>query len=148
MNKTNPLSPLDHANPRQMTIRRPGTLAATPSPDGISTAPFWVEMLLESSIEGENTAMRATLDPGVTTRWHSHPRGQLLYVLSGVGQVQRHGDEIKEVRAGDAIWFAPDEIHWHGAHPDSPFSYISIQAVANGAAVSWFEDVTPQETQQ
>jgi quercetin dioxygenase-like cupin family protein len=131
--------PVDKALPAQMTIRRAG--AATRAPDGIASGSFWVEMLLASTRGGENTAMRATLDPGIVTHWHSHPRGQILYVLSGVGRVQRDGGGIEEVRAGDCVWFGPDERHWHGAAPDSVFSYVSIQAVYKGTAVRWTEPV-------
>jgi quercetin dioxygenase-like cupin family protein len=130
----------EQAHPTQMTIRRAGA-ATQRAPDGISSGPFWVEMLHSSSRDGENTAMRATLDPGIVTHWHSHPRGQILYVLSGVGCVQRDGGRIEEVRAGDCVWFAPDERHWHGAAPDSVFSYVSIQAVYKGTAVRWMEPV-------
>jgi quercetin dioxygenase-like cupin family protein len=126
-------------NPKTMTIRRPGK--AVRSPEGIATAPFWVEMLLEGSADDENTAMRATLDPGTITRWHTHPRGQLLYVLSGRGLAQRECGPVAELRAGDAVWFAPGERHWHGAADDSPFSYISIQATENGSIVEWLQPV-------
>lgn len=126
-------------NPREMTIRRPGS--ATRSPEGISTAPFWVEMLLDGSADGENAAMRATLDPGTITRWHTHPRGQLLYVLSGRGLAQRAGGPVEMVQSGDAVWFAGGERHWHGATDDSPFSYLSIQAAENGSFVEWLDAV-------
>lgn len=43
--------------------------------------------------------------------------------------------------AGDAVWFAPGEHHWHGAADDSPFSYLSIQAVENGSIVEWLQPV-------
>jgi quercetin dioxygenase-like cupin family protein len=126
--------------PAEMRIRRAGTAIAR-SPDGIASGPFWVEWLLEGREDGEMTAMRATIDPGVRTRWHSHPLGQLLYVLHGVGQVQRDGGAVEEVRAGDSIWFAPDERHWHGATADSVFAYVSIQRVWNGVAVHWMGPV-------
>jgi quercetin dioxygenase-like cupin family protein len=132
------MSPVEQAHPAQMTIRRAGA-ATQRAPEGIASGPFWIEMLLSSSREGDNTAMRAMLDPGVVTHWHSHPRGQILYALSGVGHVQRDGGEIEEVRAGDCVWFAPGERHWHGATPDSTFAYISIQAVHQGTAVHWME---------
>ncbi|RDJ08902.1 cupin domain-containing protein [Rhizobium grahamii] len=126
-------------NPKHMTIQRPGN--AVRSPADIATAPFWVEMLLEGAADGENTAMRASLDPGTITRWHTHPRGQLLYVLSGKGLAQHEGGAVEELRAGDAVWFATGEKHWHGATPDSPFSYISIQASEAGRIVDWLEPV-------
>jgi quercetin dioxygenase-like cupin family protein len=40
------------------------------------------------------------------------------YVLSGVGLVQREGEPGQKVRSDDAVWFAPGELHWHGATPD------------------------------
>jgi len=126
-------------NPERMTIRLPGN--AVRSPVGSATAPFWVEMLLEGAADGENTAMWASLDTGTITRWHAHPRGQLLYILSGKGLAQRDGGAIEELRTADAVWFAAGEKHWHGAGPDSPFSYLSIQAAEAGRFVDWLEPV-------
>lgn len=128
------------ANPKQMTVRRSGDVLVH-SPEGISTAPFWVQMLLESSIDGENTAIRAQLEPGTITRWHAHPRGQLLFVLAGSGLAQRENGPVETLHQGDAVWFAPGERHWHGATAEDSFSYISIQAVENGRSVDWFEHV-------
>ena len=126
-------------NPTAMTIRRPG--GAVRSPDGIASAPFWVEALLEGSAAGENAAMRATLDPGTITNCHTHPRGQLLYALSGIGRAQRDGGPVEEIRPGDAVWFAAGEKHWHGAAEDAPFSYVSIQATDGERFVDWLEPV-------
>ena len=128
------------ANLHDMTIRRVGAGIAR-APEGVASAPFWAEMLLESAVDGENTAMRATFDPGVRSPWHTHPRGQLLYSLSGLGLVQRDGGPIEELRPGDCVWFAPNERHWRGAHPSSAFSYLSVQAVENGVYVRWMEPV-------
>jgi quercetin dioxygenase-like cupin family protein len=128
---------------KQMTVRRAGEQVIR-SPDCISSAPFQVEMLLDNTRDGENTAIRAMLEPGTITRWHTHPRGQLLYVLSGCGLVQRENGPIVPISEGDSVWFAPGERHWHGASPDSPFSYISIQAVESGRSVDWFEPMEPQ----
>ncbi|MGO4574154.1 cupin domain-containing protein [Microvirga sp. 2TAF3] len=127
-------------NPGKMTVRRPGE-KLTRSPDGLSTTPMQVEPLLDGSRNGENTAMRAMLDPGTIANWHAHPRGQLLYVLSGTGIVQADGGPIITVHEGDSVWFDPGERHWHGATRDDSFSYISIQAVQGGRAVDWFEPV-------
>jgi len=69
-----------------MTIRRAGTASAR-SADAIATGDVWVELLFESNRDGEVTMMRVTVDPGVVTHWHTHPRGQMLYVLSGIGLV-------------------------------------------------------------
>lgn len=127
-----------HASPP--TIHRAGENVGR-SPEGISSAPFWVEMLVRANKDGDLTAMRATLEPGTLTHWHSHPDGQILYVLSGVGLAQRKDSAVEELRAGDCITFLPGEIHWHGAAAHSPFAYISIQGFRDGRAADWFEPV-------
>ncbi|MBB4566452.1 cupin domain-containing protein [Rhizobium leucaenae] len=131
MNRTSIRQPLP--------IHRAGT-AIQRSPEGIANAPFWVEMLVQDNEDGRLTAMRCTLEPGTMTRWHTHPHGQILYVLSGVGLAQRDNELAEELRAGDCITFAPGERHRHGATLDSTFAYISIQAQQNGDAVTWLED--------
>lgn len=131
--------------PATMSLFRAGE-GITTAPGGVSSGPFLVQMLLSSRTEGEMTAMRAFVPPGVVTHWHSHPRGQLLFVLDGVGLVQREDYEQIEIRTGDAVWFAPDERHWHGAAPASPFSYLSIQPVMNGKAVEWFGPVNEESS--
>ncbi|MET0257253.1 MAG: cupin domain-containing protein [Methylobacterium sp.] len=123
-----------------MTIRRAGDGIAA-APTGMASGSFLVQTILASQAEGEMTAMRVYLDPGVVSHWHRHPRGQMLFVLDGVGLVQNDGGAVAEVRAGDSVWFGPNERHWHGASPVSPFSYVSVQAVGDGAAVRWMEPV-------
>jgi quercetin dioxygenase-like cupin family protein len=127
------------ANLQSPSAHRAGT-ETTRSPDGIANTPFWVETLVKNNEDGGLTAMRCTLEPGTMTRWHTHPHGQILYVLSGVGLAERDGSLTEELRAGDCITFAAGERHWHGATPESTFAYISIQAVQNGVAVTWLED--------
>jgi quercetin dioxygenase-like cupin family protein len=111
------------------------------SPDRIASKSFWVETLAEAVGDDELGAMRATLEPGTVTRWHSHPRGQILYVLSGVGLAQRDGGGIEQLRAGDCITFAPDERHWHGSTETTTFAYVSVQGAKAGSAATWFEPV-------
>lgn len=136
---------MDAACPSAMTVWQAGS-GIVAAPAGVSSSLFLVQMILSSRTEGEMTAMRAFLGPGVITHWHSHPRGQLLFVLDGVGMVQREGGEVIEVRTSDSIWFAPDEVHWHGAAPASPFGYLSVQPVKDGTAVHWYGKVE-RETQ-
>ncbi|WP_114089255.1 cupin domain-containing protein [Thalassospira profundimaris] len=131
------------ACPQTTRVFRAGE-GISPAPAGVSNGTFDVQMLLSSCSEGEMTAMRAHMPPGIITHWHSHPRGQLLFVLNGTGHAQRMGDEAVALYAGDAVWFAPDERHWHGAAPESSFEYLSIQPVKDGKAVDWFEPVTPE----
>lgn len=126
-------------SPKSPAIHRAGTNMRR-SPSNIASAPFWVEALVEGSEDGDLTAMRCTLEPGVMSRWHTHPHGQILYALSGVGLAERFGGSAEELRAGDCITFAPNERHRHGAAPESTFAYISIQAAQGGSAVTWLEE--------
>jgi quercetin dioxygenase-like cupin family protein len=131
---------MNQCNSSQMHVVRAGA-SVQRSMSGTATQPFWIEMLLEGDGEGDLTAMRTVLDPDVVSSWHTHPAGQFLMVLSGVGRAQRDGGEIVELRAGDAVWFGPDERHWHGSAPQSSFSYVSVQGVREGRFVDWLEPV-------
>ena len=81
-------------------------------------------------------------EPGARTAWHTHPLGQTLIVVSGLGRVQREGGPVEEVRPGDVVWFPPGEKHWHGAAPTTAMSHIAIQERLDGKAVDWMEHVT------
>lgn len=64
--------------------------------------------------------------PGSRTGWHSHAGGQLLHVIAGTGVVvNNHGNKIN-LEAGDTIETPADDLHWHGAAPDSPLLQVSI----------------------
>ena len=83
-----------------------------------------------------------TFEPGARTAWHTHPLGQTLIVISGLGRVRRWGGEIEEIRPGDVVWFAPGEKHWHGAGPATAMTHIAIQEELGGKVVDWMEKVS------
>ena len=84
--------------------------------------------------------------PGARTAWHTHPRGQTIYVIEGVGLCQREGGPVEEIRPGDRVFFEPGENHWHGAAPNRFMVHIAIQEPAeNGSPVTWGEHVTDDE---
>ncbi len=84
--------------------------------------------------------------PGARTAWHSHPRGQTLYVLEGRGLVQSRGGEILEIRPGDVIYTSPGEEHWHGAAPDHFMTHLAMWEVDDQAnSATWGAQVTDDE---
>ena len=83
--------------------------------------------------------------PGARTAWHTHPHGQTIFVLEGVGLCQREGEAIEEIRPGDVIWFEPGEKHWHGATATTAMAHIAIQEHLDGKVVDWMEPVTDAE---
>ncbi|MEO1720181.1 MAG: cupin domain-containing protein [Pseudomonadota bacterium] len=90
-------------------------------------------------------ALRVHFMPGGRTNWHTHPLGQTLYVLSGVGCVQKQGEPIQTIREGDTVWIAPGEVHWHGAAPDHAMCHVAIQEALDGSNVDWLEPVSDDD---
>ena len=89
---------------------------------------------------------RVLFEPGARTNWHTHPEGQFLYVVTGDGRVQKEGAPVVEIGAGDVVYFAPDEKHWHGAGPDTYMVHIAISpALSTEGQTDWMEPVTDEE---
>ena len=89
---------------------------------------------------------RVLFEPGARTNWHTHPEGQILYVLTGVGRAQREGEPFVEIRPGDTVYFAPGEKHWHGASLDTFMVHIAINpATSTDGGTNWMEPVTDEE---
>jgi 4-carboxymuconolactone decarboxylase len=88
---------------------------------------------------------RVTFEPGARTAWHSHPLGQTLIVTSGVGRVQRWGDPVDEIRAGDLVWIPAGQKHWHGSSPTTAMTHIAIVEQLDGKSVDWMEKVADEQ---
>ena len=83
---------------------------------------------------------------GARTAWHSHPKGQTLYVTDGIGYVAGRTGEIHEVRPGDVVYIEPGEEHWHGATLDRFMAHVALQeADDDGQVVTWLDHVTEDE---
>ena len=89
-----------------------------------------------------------TFEPGARTAWHTHPLGQTLIVTAGCGWAQRDGGPIEEIRAGDVVWFEPNEKHWHGASATTAMQHIAIQEAVDGRFVDWLEKVSDEQYQR
>jgi quercetin dioxygenase-like cupin family protein len=87
-----------------------------------------------------------TFEPGARSNWHTHPSGQRLLVVSGVGLTQEWGKAVQEVRAGDMLWCPPGVKHWHGAGPTAAMSHLAITGTTrDGKNVNWMEKVTDEQ---
>ncbi len=96
------------------------------SPDNF-TGGVWNESVAVGEGPSRLHVARVTFAPAGRTRWHTHPRGQILVAMAGVGRVQKHGEPMRELLPGDSVTIAPDEVHWHGAAPDQVFVHIAMQ---------------------
>ncbi|MCS7049981.1 MAG: cupin domain-containing protein [Thermomicrobium sp.] len=111
---------------------------------------FTGDVVLESipvpSVDWKVSATIVHFAPGARTAWHVHPRGQTLYVLSGIGLVQRRGGPIETIRAGDCVQFAAGEEHWHGAAPEHPLVHLALTAMDDeGMTAVWGPQVSEEE---
>lgn len=102
----------------------------------------WREEIITAPSPARLRSGYARFEPKARTAWHTHPLGQTLCVLSGVGRVQSWGENAREVRAGDVVWIPPGEKHWHGASPTHTMVYIATQEDLDGVHVTWMEHVS------
>lgn len=84
--------------------------------------------------------------PGARTAWHTHPRGQTLYVTDGIGLVSLRGGPAVLIRPGDVVYIEPGEEHWHGATPERFMAHVALQeADEAGDVVVWLEHVNDED---
>jgi quercetin dioxygenase-like cupin family protein len=88
---------------------------------------------------------RVSFEPGARTNWHTHPLGQTLYVIAGVGRVQTKGGPLREIRPGDVVWIPAGEKHWHGGSPTTGMTHLAMQEALDGKSADWMEPVTDAE---
>ena len=128
-----------------MTITRAGTQPSNKGPADWFTGTVRIDPLFTAPAPARVAGAAVTFEPGARTAWHTHPLGQTLVVVSGLGRAQRAGGEIEEIRPGDVVWFAPGEKHWHGASPKTAMTHIAIQEALDGKAVEWLEHVADEQ---
>ena len=128
-----------------MEIKRAGSVASARGPADWFTGTVRIDPLFNSFAPERVQGANVTFEPGARTAWHTHPLGQTLVIVSGLGRVQREGGPIEEVRPGDVVWFAPGEKHWHGASPTTAMTHMALQEVQDGKVVDWMEKVTDEQ---
>lgn len=125
-----------------MDIKRAGSRPSKTAPEAYFTGQVRFDPVIDAEAPSRVNAIVVTFEPGARTAWHTHPVGQTLMILSGLGRAQTAGGEVTELRPGDVVWFPPGERHWHGAAPDVAMSHLAIQEAEDGSAADWQEHVT------
>jgi quercetin dioxygenase-like cupin family protein len=128
-----------------MDIKRAGSRPSAKGPADWFTGAVRIDPLFDAPAPARGGGATVTFEPGARTAWHTHPLGQTLIVVSGLGRVQRSGGAIEEIRPGDVVWFAPGEKHWHGASPTTAMTHIAVQEKLEGKAVDWMEHVSDDQ---
>jgi quercetin dioxygenase-like cupin family protein len=130
-----------------MEIKRAGSQPSGKGPEEYFTGTVRIDPLFSPPDPARVAGALVTFEPGARTAWHTHPLGQTLIVMTGLGRVQREGGPIEEIRPGDVVWFEPGEKHWHGATASTAMSHIAIQEKLNDSPVDWMEHVSDEQYQ-
>lgn len=108
------------------------------------TGTAWLNNLVNADSLNQNAVGSVTFEPATRTKWHSHPAGQIILALDGVGYYQEEGKEKVIVRKGEVVKCPIDVSHWHGASADTAFIQVAITGREKGETV-WLAPVTDEE---
>ncbi|RZL90739.1 MAG: cupin domain-containing protein [Variovorax sp.] len=126
-------------------IARAGSTPSVVGPETTFTGRVRVDQLWPASSQITAAGAYVTFEPGARSAWHTHPAGQRLVVVSGVGRTQEWGKPIQELRAGDVVWCPPGVKHWHGASPTVAMTHLAVTGMLNGKNVEWMEKVSDEQ---
>jgi quercetin dioxygenase-like cupin family protein len=127
----------------QITRNGRGTAAG---PSDWFTGSVYIDAVAAPSGGSRLNASSVHFTPGARTAWHTHPNGQTIYVLEGVGLAQRRGGPVEVIRSGDRVFFEPGEEHWHGAAPTRFMTHLAMLEVDDkGNSATWGDHVTDEE---
>lgn len=108
------------------------------NPDRYSGAAL-VETLRSATSPKDPDVLHCHYQKGVVTNWHSHPGGQLLYVLSDSGVIGTEEDGEVTLSKGELVSVPPIERHYHGSTHQSDSEFL----VLTWGVTKW-EDVSPR----
>lgn len=126
-------------------ISRAGAQASVMGPEENFTGQVRVDPLFVATDKVNASGAYVTFEPGARSAWHTHPAGQRLVVVSGVGLTQEEGKPVQEIRPGDVIDCPPGVKHWHGATPSTAMTHLAISGTVDGKSAEWMEKVTDEQ---
>jgi quercetin dioxygenase-like cupin family protein len=130
-----------------MKITRNGSKPSVKGPADWFTGSVRIDAGFQAEEVGRSGGAIVTFEPGARTHWHTHPAGQTLVVLSGLGWTQCEGGPRAEIRAGDVVWCPCRKRHWHGASLSTAMSHLAITEMIDGKNVEWLEPVADEQYQ-
>jgi len=71
--------------------------------------------LIAPTEESHLAVYAVTFEAAARTHWHTHPKGQGLYITDGVALVQAEGEPAVQLEVGESVWIEAGQRHWHGA---------------------------------
>ncbi|MGE6150214.1 cupin domain-containing protein [Aeromonas media] len=115
----NPISAttLAQAEAKDQTIQvfSPGLVPATQGASEFFVGDVYVDQLYQGTAPAAISGGLVSFTPGARTAWHTHPLGQTVYVVSGLGRVQMAGGPVQGIRPGDPARGAGLDPGWREA---------------------------------
>ena len=130
-----------------MQIIKSGSRPTRKASSEYFTGNVWQDPIIEADEPARVRALRVSFEPGARTAWHTHPLGQTLHVISGVGLMGLRNEAPQLIKAGDTVWIPPGEEHWHGASATNSMTHIAIQEALDGSVADWLDKVSDDEYQ-
>jgi quercetin dioxygenase-like cupin family protein len=128
---------------QQITVA--GSQASAAGPADFFTGRVRVDPLYRANQSINASGAYVTFEPGARSAWHTHPQGQYLVVVAGVGRTQEWGKPVQQIKAGDVVWCPPGVKHWHGAAGNVAMTHLAVSGVKDGKNVQWMEQVSDEQ---
>ena len=130
-----------------MQIIKSGSRPTRKASSEYFTGNVWQDPIIEADEPARVRALRVSFEPEARTAWHTHPLGQTLHVINGVGLIGLRNEAPQLIKAGDTVWIPPDEEHWHGASATNSMTHIAIQEALDGSVADWLDKVSDDQYQ-
>ena len=114
-----------------------------PAPQEHFTGNVWFGALVGTDVDSGLQIVGVRFAARARTHWHSHPQGQILYVISGSALVGTRSGEVARIEPGGSVYALPGEQHWHGAAGDSDMVHLSL---TRGEPTVWLGEPVPGDT--
>jgi len=131
--------------PDSQQIVRAGAQPALAGPAAYFTGRVRVDPVWPADGNINASGGLVTFEPGARSAWHSHPAGQRLMVVAGVGLTQEWGKPVQVIRPGGHQITSPGVKHWHGATATTAMTHLAVTGMRNGENVTWMEQVTDEQ---
>jgi quercetin dioxygenase-like cupin family protein len=118
---------------------------AAKGPAATFTGDVYVTPLAPATEPARLTGALVRFAPGARTFWHTHERGQTLYVTEGVGLVASRDGTMTRIRPGDTVTIGAGEEHWHGATATTCMSHLALVTAGDADPTTWLQAVTDEE---
>jgi 4-carboxymuconolactone decarboxylase len=136
-------------NKNQKEMKEQNNASLFPQGEKLSSEWFtgnaYLQPLLARDKNNDFALGSVTFEAGARTKWHTHPRGQVLIVTEGEGFYQEKGKPAQRIKKGDVINIPENAEHWHGATANTKMIHIAVTNYKGDENVRWLNPVTDGE---